>query len=259
MSVPLHHVVSGPAGAPALVLGNALGTDTTLWDGVVAALGDDFRVVRYDHRGQGASYEPDDPVTIADLGEDAVALLDELEIDAAAYCGVSIGGMVGLWLGAHAPHRVTGLMVCCSTAHPGTPDAWAQRAAAVSAAGATAPVVEAVTSRWLTPGFAAQHPEVLHELRAMLAASPARGYVALCAMLTELDLRPDLERVRAPTLVVGGAQDEAVPPVHSERIAAAVPGARLVLLEEAAHIPMAERPADIAALIREHFSEEPTA
>ena len=253
MSIPLHRVVNGPAAAPLLLLGNSLGTDLRTWDGVVEQLADHFRVVRFDHRGQGASPVPDGPYDIADLGQDTVALLDELETDAAAYCGVSIGGMVGLWLGAHAAERVTGLIVVCSSAHPGNPDAWAQRAATVRAAGSTAPIVDAVAERWLTEAFAAEHPEVMDELKGMLGASPPEGYAALCDMLGMLDLRPDLEHVRVPTLVVGGAQDSAIPPEHGERIAAGVPGASFVLLDPAAHNPMAERPAAIAALIIENL------
>ena len=251
MTVPLQHVVSGPAGAAPLVLGNSLGTRLRMWDRVVALLGDRFRIVRFDHRGQGASPVPDGPYDIADLGEDVVALIDELEIGAAVFCGVSIGGMVGLWLGAHAPARIERLIVCCSSAYPGPPEPWAERARIVTEAGSTAPVVDAVVARWVTPPFAAEHPDVVSELTTMLLASPAAGYAACCGLLERLDLRADLERVDASTLVIAGAQDAALPPEHSELIAEAIPGARYVLLDPAAHIPMIERPDAIAALILE--------
>jgi 3-oxoadipate enol-lactonase len=254
VSVPLHHTVSGPADAPPLVLGNSLGTDLHMWDALVQQLGDRFRIVRFDHRGQGASDVPEGPYDIADLGEDVVALLDELEIDAAAFCGVSIGGMVGLWLGAHAPERVTRLIVCCSSAYPAPKETWAERAATVREAGGTAPIVDAVVARWVTPPFAAAHPEVVTELKDMLRASPADGYAACCGVLEHLDLRPDLERVRAPTLVVAGAGDHALPPEHSEQIAHGIPGARYELLDPGAHIPMVERPEAVAALILEHLA-----
>jgi 3-oxoadipate enol-lactonase len=251
VSVRLHHEISGRADAPPLLLGNSLGTDMRIWDGVVAALGDRYRVVRFDHRGQGASPVPAGPYEIADLGADVVALLDALAIDTAWYCGVSIGGMVGLWLAAHAPERVRGLVICCSSAHPGDPQKWAERAATVRAAGTTAPVVDAVAAGWVTEAFAAEHPEVLARLKAMLAASPPVGYAALCDVLETLDLRAELERVQVPTLVIGGAQDTSIPPEHSERIAAGIMGARYELLDPGAHVPMVERPDAIATLVVE--------
>jgi 3-oxoadipate enol-lactonase len=253
MSVALHHRVDGPAGVPPLLLGNSLGTELSMWDGVVAELGDAVRAVRFDHRGQGASPEPPAPYAVADLGADVLALMDALGIDRASYCGVSIGGMVGLWMAAHAPERIDRLVVCCSSAHLTNADAWAQRAATVRAAGSTAPIVDAVTARWLTPGFAAEHPEVLAGLQRMLLASPPAGYVACCGALEHLDLRAELGAIRAPTLAVGGASDEAIPPAHQRAIADGIAGARLVLLDPAAHIPMAERPDAVAALILEHL------
>jgi 3-oxoadipate enol-lactonase len=253
VSVALHHRLDGPASAPPLLLGNSLGTSLELWDGVLAELDGCVRAVRFDHRGQGASPEPPGPYAIADLGADTLALMDDLGIERASYCGVSIGGMVALWLAAHAPGRIDRLVVCCSSAHLGNPEAWAQRAAIVRAAGSTAPIVDAVTARWLTPGYAAEHPGVAAALRAMLRASPPVGYAACCGALEHLDLRAELGMVRAPTLVVGGAGDEAIPPVHQRAIADGIAGARLELLHPAAHIPMAERPDAVAALIREHL------
>jgi 3-oxoadipate enol-lactonase len=253
VSIPLHHEVDGPPEALPLLLGNSLGTTTAMWQPLAPLLGERFRLVRFDHRGQGASPVPNGPYDIADLGEDVLALLDELEIERAAYCGVSIGGMVGLWLAANAPERVESLIACCTAAHFGDPEPWAQRAATVIAAGSTAPIVDAVVGRWLTPGFAAGHPDVVAALRAQLLASPVDGYAACCGVLERLDLRAALERVRAPTLVIAGAQDEAIPAEQGERIAEAIPGARFELLSPAAHIPMAERPDAVADLILEHL------
>jgi 3-oxoadipate enol-lactonase len=256
VTVELNYRLDGPAGAPALVLGNSLGTRLAMWDLVAELLSADFRIVRYDHRGQGGSPVPDGPYGIADLGRDVVALLDALSIPVAAYAGVSIGGMVGLWLAADAPERIHKLAVFCSSAHPGTPEAWRLRAETVRAAGSIAPVAEAVVSRWLTPEFADRHPETLAGLLEMLNASPVAGYAELCDMLAELDLRADLGRIRTPALVVAGAQDTALPPPHSELIANNIGGSRYELLEPSAHIPMAERPETVAALIREHLNDQ---
>jgi 3-oxoadipate enol-lactonase len=257
VTVALHHVFDGPDDGPALVLGTSLGTSLALWDPVMPALRGRFRVLRYDHRGQGDSPVPDGPYDIADLGRDVLSLLDDLRIERAAYCGVSLGGMVGLWLAATAPHRVTGLVACCTSARPGNPDAWAERAATVTAAGSTVPVADAVVGRWVTPAFAAEHPKLVAQLQAMLLASPAAGYAACCGMLERLDLRPALAYISAPTLVIAGAGDESLPPNHGERIAKAIPGARFELLDPAAHLPMAERPDAVSALILEHLEATP--
>jgi 3-oxoadipate enol-lactonase len=251
MTVALNHQLDGTADGPVLVLGNSLGTSLAMWDPVVDRLADRFRMLRYDHRGQGASPVPEGPYAPADLGADVLALLDRLELGAVAYAGVSVGGMVGLWLAAHAPERISHLAAFCSSAHPGNPAAWRTRAATVRDADGTEPIAPAVVSRWLTPEFAAQHPDVGDRLLALLRASPPTGYAEICEMLATLDLRADLVRISAATLVVAGAQDEALAPPHSELIAAQVPGARYELLDPAAHIPMAEAPDRVAALIRE--------
>ncbi len=255
MSVAVGHRIDGPDGAPVLVLGNSLGTTTELWAEVVPLLADRFRIVRYDHRGHGGSPVPSGPYEIADLGADVVALLDRLEIEHAAYCGVSIGGMVALWLGANAPGRLTTVIPCCTAAHLGNASAWSERAATVLAAGSTEPIADAVVSRWVTPPFAAANPAVVAGLRAMLLSSPAAGYAACCGALERLDLRSELERIAVPTLLVAAAGDESIPPEHSERLAAAIPGAQITTLDPAAHLPMAERPAAVAGLIRNHLED----
>lgn len=250
----LHHRLEGPDDAPVLVLGNSLGTGLAMWDQVAERLVPSFRLLRFDHRGQGGSPVPPGPYAIADLGADLLALLDRLGLERVSYAGVSIAGMLGLWLGANAPERLARLAIFCSSAHPGNPEGWRERADTVRAAQSTAPVAEAVVGRWITAPFAAAHPDVRDRLLEMVRASPPEGYAALCEMLGELDLRAGLPRIRVPTLVVGGAQDEALPPpAHGELIAAAVPGARYELLDPGAHIPMAERPDAVAALIREHM------
>ncbi|MHB1469868.1 MAG: 3-oxoadipate enol-lactonase, partial [Solirubrobacteraceae bacterium] len=253
--VPVHRVVEGPQNAPALVLGNPLGTATGVWDEVAQLLNEQLRIVRYDHRGQGLSPVPEGDYDIADLGADAIALLDALGIERAVYCGMSIGGMVGLWLAAHAPERIAALVAICTSAHPGDPDGWARRAATVLDAGCTQPVIDAVTARWLTPEFAESHPQARRQLRSMLLASPAQGYAACCGALERLDLRPQLAEIECPVLVVSGAQDEALPAAHGEAITEAIEGSRHVLLDPAAHIPTAQRPHTIARLIVEHGFE----
>jgi 3-oxoadipate enol-lactonase len=248
----MHHLVTGPVDAPALVLSNSLGTSTAMWDPQAEALSERFRVVRYDHRGHGSSPVPSGPYELADLGRDVVTLLDRLEIERASVCGVSLGGMVGMWLGLHAPERVDRLVLCCTSAHLPPASAWAERAATVREAGSTAPIADAVLGRWLTPSGAASGPALVERLRRMLLATPAEGYAACCGVIERLDLRDALPSIEAPTLAIAGAQDPATPPEHLEAIAAAVPGARLEVLDGAAHLANLERPEAVTQLILEH-------
>ena len=193
--------VAGDESAPALLLGGSLGTAMAMWEPQVAPLAERLRVIRYDHRGHGASPVPAGPYDIADLGRDVLALMDRLGLERASFGGVSLGGMVAMWLGANAPERVDRLVLCFTSAHLPPASGWADRAAAVREAGTTEVVADAVVARWLTPGFAAEHPETQAWLRAMLLASDPEGYAASCGVIERLDLRDALPSITAPTLV----------------------------------------------------------
>lgn len=255
----LHHEIAGPADAPVVLLGHSLGTDVRMWDAQVPALAQRFCVVRFDHRGQGRSPVPPGPYEIADLAGDVLALMDDLGIERAHHCGLSIGAMVAMWLGARAPGRVDRLVLLCTSAHHAPASAWADRAAAVLAAGTTEPVADSVVDRWLTPAFAAAYPQVRAAARTWLVASPAAGYAACCGAIERMDLRGDLPRIAAPTLVVAAAGDPATPPEHQRLIADRIPGARLELLADAAHLATAEQPEAVTRLILEHLTEERSA
>jgi 3-oxoadipate enol-lactonase len=246
----------GPPDAPALILAGSLGTDRSMWDPQMAPLRERHRTIRYDQRGHGASPVPDGPYSIADLGGDALALMDRLGLERASWAGVSIGGMVGMWLAIHAPERIDRLTLICSSAHLGPPERWAERAATVRAAGTVEPIADTVVGRWLTPEFAARNPGVRDRLRARLAATPAEGYAACCEAIGSMDQRAGLGAIRAPTLVISGAEDQAAPPEHQRLLADAIPGARLEVLSPAAHVASAERADDVTALIADHLTRE---
>jgi 3-oxoadipate enol-lactonase len=248
-----HHRLDGPADAPVIVIGNALGTDLTTWDAVAARLEPTHRVLRYDHRGQGRSGALPGPESIEQLGRDVLALLDANGIERAAYCGISIGGMVGLWLAANAPDRIDSLVAICSSAHPGGEEAWRRRAAIVTKAGGTRPIAEGVVARWITAEAAAADPVLLARLEEMLLATPPAGYSACCTVLASLDLRDALREIAVPTLVIGADHDEALPPAHSREIAAGIAASRLEIIERTAHLPIVERPEAVAALILGHL------
>lgn len=251
----LHCEATGD-GSP-LLLAGSLGTTLKMWDPLVGVLAAGRRVVRFDLRGHGGSPVPPGPYEIADLGRDVVQLLDRLRIERADFCGLSLGGMVGMWLGAHAPERVRRLVLVCTSAYLPPADGWARRAAAVREAGTVAAVADAVVPRWLTPGFADAHPELAADLHAMLAATPSKGYAACCGAIERMDLRRHLGRIAAPTLVVSAAEDPATPPEHQELIAAAIPGARLETVSPAAHLAAVERPREISDLVLDHLQELP--
>jgi 3-oxoadipate enol-lactonase len=249
-AVTVHVRVDGPDDAPPLLMINSMGADLAMWEPQLPALSAHHRVIRYDPRGHGRSPVPDGPYALADLGRDALALLDRLGIASADVCGLSLGGMTGMWLAAHAPERVDRLVLWCTSALLGPPSQWADRAAVVRERG-TAAVAEAVVSRWVTPGFAAAHPATTAHLVEMVAATPAAGYAASCAAVEHMDLRADLARIGAPTLVVAGADDPATPPPHGQAIAAGITGARFEILADAAHLATYEQPDAANRLILE--------
>lgn len=248
----VHHVAEGPDDAPVLVLGPSLGTTSAMWDPQVPALAGRLRVVRYDTRGHGASPVPPGPYEIADLGADVLALLDRLGVERASFCGLSIGGMTGMWLAAHAPERIDRLVLCCTSAHMGPPEMWAQRAATVLETGGTAAIAGPVVERWLTPAFARRHPEIAAHLRAMLESSPPEGYAACCGAIERMDLRADLAAITAPTVVVAGRDDTATPLEHAETITAGIAGARLAVIADAAHVANVEQPEAVTRQILDH-------
>lgn len=248
----LHHKTSGPPDAPVLLMAGSLGTNLRMWDSQLA-LAERLRIIRLDHRGHGESPTPPGPYEIADLGRDVIDLMDTLDIERASLCGLSLGGMVAMWLGAHAPERLERLILICTASYMPPASAWQERSAAVLGAGSTEPIADAVIDRWLTPEFASAHPEVRADLRAMLVATPAEGYAWCCGAIEKMDLRGDLPEIRTPTLVISGAGDLATPPEKQREIADAIPRARHEVVGPAAHVAAVEQPAAVNRLIAEHL------
>ena len=190
-----------------------------------------------------------------DLGSDLVALMDHVGIERASLCGLSIGGMISMWVAAHAPERVNRLVLCCTSAQLGPASAWIDRAATVRADGVEA-IADVVLDRWFTPGFAAAHPELIERMRAKLIATPREGYAGCCEAIAAMDLTGDLPRITAPTLVISAAEDPSIPPEHGRRIAELIPGARFELVPDARHIASIEQADRITALIQEFLNAD---
>ncbi|MEU6430821.1 3-oxoadipate enol-lactonase [Microbispora sp. NPDC046973] len=247
----LHHRFDGPPDAPVVVLGPSLGTTLDLWEPQLPALTRTWRVLRYDLPGHGGSPSASgltrDP-TVDDLAAGVLALLDRHGLDAVAYAGVSLGGAVGTTLALRAPDRVASLVLCCTSARFGTAESWHERAALVRAEG-TKPLIEATRRRWFTEGF----PDAERYLDMLRGADP-EGYAACCEALAVFDVRDRLGEVRAPALVVAGAEDPATPPVHAEVLAGGIPDAELLVVPGAAHLATAERPDVANEAITRHLS-----
>jgi 3-oxoadipate enol-lactonase len=224
-----------------------------MWDRQLP-LAERIRIVPFDHRGHGGSPVPPAPYEIGDLGRDVLELMDTLGLERASFCGLSVGGMVGMWLGANAPDRIERLVLICTSAHMPPASAWQERTAVIRAAGSVEPLADPVVERWLTPQYAAAHPAVRAELRGMLAESPPDGYVACCGAIERMDLRDALGAIQAPTLVISGSEDLSTPPEHQEAIAAAIPAARHVVVGPAAHLAAVEQPDEVNQLILEHMT-----
>jgi 3-oxoadipate enol-lactonase len=229
-----HYQMDGAANAPVVVLSNSLGTNLAMWDAQIPALSQKFGVLRYDSRGHGRSDVTPGPYTIEGLGRDVVSLLDALQIPTAHYCGLSVGGLIGQWLGIHLAKRFKSLTLCNTAARIGTIDGWNTRIAAVHESG-IAPMASGVVARWFTEGFAKREPTWVEAARQMLLHTPPEGYVATCAALRDEDLREQVSRVTLPTLVISGAQDAATTSVDARFLAEKIPGAQYMELN-AAHL-----------------------
>jgi 3-oxoadipate enol-lactonase len=239
--------VDGPESGPFLLLSHSLGTTMDMWAPQIETFSRNYRVLRYDSRGHGASDAPVGAYSMDRLGRDVIELLDELGIRSVSFCGLSLGGMVGQWLAWRVPERIERLVVANSSAYLGPPQDWDARIAAVRAGGMAA-LVDPVLQRWFTPAFRESHEQSIAPVRAMLLGTDARGYAGCCAAIRDMDQRRLGALIRAPTLVIGGASDPATPPDHATRLASAIPGAQLAMLE-AAHLSNVEQPAPFNVLV----------
>lgn len=240
----IHYRINGTEG-PWLTFCNSLGTDLQMWDAQIADLAQDFRILRYDRRGHGQSTAPPPPYDLADLGGDVIDLLDALKIDRTHFCGLSIGGLTGQWLGIHAGTRLDRVVLCATAPRLGTADSWNARIDEVRAGGLHG-LLAATADRWFTPGFRAARPDVVDRILHGFAATSTDGYAGCCAALAEADLLSQLDRITAPVLAISGNDDPVCPPADLEAIARAVPdgrhqvlpGRHIVNIESAARFNM---------------------
>ncbi len=246
----IHYRTAGRAGGDLLVLSNSLGTDVSVWRDQMDVLVARHRVLRYDTRGHGDSAANDEPVSISDLGEDVLALADVMEGKRFTFCGLSMGGLIGLWLAVHHPGRLRAVVVCNTAAKIGTAELWDARIRAVRDGGMAA-IRDPVVARFFTDRFPDERPEIFAEFAAMLEATRSAGYVRCCEAIRDTDLRAEVGRIAVPVLVVAGAEDAATPPGQARWLHDNIPGSELAVIDGAAHLSNVERPAEFNAAVTE--------
>jgi 3-oxoadipate enol-lactonase len=235
--------LEGAADRPVLVLSNSIATTLHMWDRQVPELARFFRVLRYDTRGHGESGAPAGAYSLDRLGRDVLELLDSLRIGRAHFCGLSLGGFVGQWLGIHAPDRIARLVLSNTSPRLGPAPQWDELISRVVTADDMSAMADMFMRNWFPAEMLARPNETVDEFRAMVLATSREGLAGCFAVVRDSDLRRTISLITAPTLVIGGIADTVTLASHSEAIAAAIPNAELVLLP-GVHMLNVERPVE---------------
>jgi 3-oxoadipate enol-lactonase len=241
---PLNVEIAGPERGPVLMLSNSLGTDLHMWDPQLKPFSQDFRLVRYDRRGHGKSGVAKGPYSMEMLGRDALAIINGLGLQKVSWCGLSMGGMVGQWLGANAPDRIERLVLANTSCHYPAKEFWQDRIKLVSEKGLSA-LVGPNMERWFTKDFRDREPATVARMAETFVKTPVEGYLGCCAAIRDMDHRALLPKIKAPTLVIAGNSDMATPIEGAIFIQKQIPGAALTVLE-AAHISNIEQAGSFA-------------
>ncbi len=249
-TVNLNYELDGPDDAPVLVLSSSIGSSLGMWDAQMDALRERFRILRYDHRGHGKSPVPDGPYSMEELGRDALSMVDSLGVERFSFCGLSLGGMVGMWVASEAPERVGKLVLCSTAAELGPPSMWDERIEAVNSGGMES-LVDAVMERWFTPGF--EDGAEIERIRRIFLDTPPEGYAACSAAIRDMDLRDRLPSIKADTLIISASEDPATPPDRGKEIKNAIPNARMVVIPDASHIANVEQPERFTGELARHL------
>jgi 3-oxoadipate enol-lactonase len=236
----LQYEITGPPDAPVMVFSNSLGATLSMWDSQAPVFQKQFRVLRYDTRGHGQSTVTPGPYTIEQLGRDVLALLDELELDRANFCGLSMGGQAGMWLALNAAARLDTLILCNTAAKIGTPELWNTRIETVRKGGMKS-ISTAVMERWFSSDFRRNSPDLVAAIKQLFERTSPEGYAANCAAIRDFDARETIAAIPIPTLVISGAHDAATTPADGRFLADQIGGARYVELN-AAHLSNIEAP-----------------
>jgi len=232
--------VDGPKGYPALLLSNSLSSDMSMWDDQIPVWSERFQVIRYDQRGHGRSVVSPAPYSIEQLGRDAIGVMDALGIDKAHWCGLSMGGMVGMWVLTNAPERIGRAVLANTAAHMGPPELWNGRIRTAERGGMEA-LVEPTIERWFPEDFRKSAPDTMDRMRAMILRTPVEGYQGCCAAIRDMDQRETIRSIDNPVLVIIGSNDPATKPVDGQ-LNERVKGSQLEILKSASHLSNVEQP-----------------
>ena len=236
----IHYSLEGSTSKPVLVFANSLGTDLSMWDPQVPESLKSLRALRHDTRGHGKSSVTPGPYSIEQLAKDVAALADSLKLDRFHFCGLSMGGMIGMWLAANASERLNKLVLASTAAKIGTPETWNTRIDTVREQGMK-PVARATMERWFTPAWRTKNLQTVARIQRMVEAAHPEGYIACCAAVRDFDFREQLAKIRVPTLVISGTHDPATTTADGRFLTEHIPGSRYVELN-AAHLSNLEDP-----------------
>jgi 3-oxoadipate enol-lactonase len=242
----IHYEISGSANAPALVLSNSLGSNFEMWDAQMPELAKTYRLLRYDTRGHGQSQVTPGPYRFEQLARDVLALADSVNFDNFSFCGLSMGGVTGMWLAMHAAKRLQKLALCSTGAKIGNAETWNARIEVVRKGG-TKSIAATTMERWFTSRFREREPQTVERIKKTLENTNTDGYIACCEALRDADLREQVASISVPTLVISATHDPAAPPSDGKFLAQQIAGARYVELD-AAHLSNIEQ--------RERFTQE---
>lgn len=252
-NVRLHYELDGSVQNPVLVLSHSISANLTMWDAVLPALADRFRILRYDTRGHGRSSVPSGPYAIADLAGDVIGLLDALDIQRCFFCGLSLGGMTGIWLGIHASGRMAKLILANTGARIGTRELWNDRIQIATESGLSS-MTKMILDRWFTRAFQQASPATIERVSEMIAGTSSQGYINCGAAIRDADFTADLPRIRTPGLIISSTHDPATPPADGRILAERMQQAKYIELDTS-HLSAIEDPSAFSAAVLSFLSE----
>lgn len=244
------HVDLRSGSGPGIVLLNSLGTDTRLWDDVVAGLPRDVAILRIDKRGHGLSQRG--AADMDGMAADVAKAMDHFGMADAMVIGVSIGGMIAQSLALQRPDLVRRLILSNTAARVGDAESWAARIDTLHEVGLNG-MADSVMDRWFPAVFRERHPAVVAGWRAMLTRTTQEGYANACGALRDCDLRKRSGGIQCPTLCLAGSDDEATPPPIVRDLADLIPGSEFEMFEGVGHLPMAQVPKQMTDAIRRFY------
>ena len=257
-NISINYQIDGPEDAPVLVFSNSLATSLAMWNDQVDRLKDQYRILRYDNRGHGATPTPDmeGPYSIELMARDLLGLLDALNIEEISFCGLSKGGMIGQWLGINASDRVNKLVLSNTASYFPNKEMWRERIGMATNEGIPA-IAEASISRWFTPGYLerADTVETVSLVRDFILETQLDGYLASSVAIRDMDFRAELSQIDVPTMVIIGEKDPATIPEYGELIADSIPGAKAFVVPDAAHLSNIEQPEIFTKALQEFLQE----